>query len=94
MAKTALLTVLTGRDGSYLGKLLLSKDYEAHRLIDPNYCRPAEVDIFVGDYAKAKRLLVGWDPKTKFPALVKFMVHADVQFLKKGREVKSASPAH
>jgi GDPmannose 4,6-dehydratase len=44
--------------------------------IDPIYFRPAEVDLLVGDYAKAKRVL-GWTPKTKFSELVKLMIEAD-----------------
>jgi GDPmannose 4,6-dehydratase len=53
--------------------------------IDPTYFRPAEVDLLVGDYAKAKRVL-GWEPKTKFVDLVKLMVDADVQRLRDHRE--------
>jgi GDPmannose 4,6-dehydratase len=53
--------------------------------IDSNYFRPAEVDLLVGDYTKAKRVL-GWEPKTKFVDLVKLMVDADVQRLRDYRE--------
>ncbi|MCI0746841.1 MAG: GDP-mannose 4,6-dehydratase [Verrucomicrobia subdivision 3 bacterium] len=53
--------------------------------IDPNYCRPAEVDLLIGDYSKAKRVL-GWEPKTRFVDLIKLMVDADVQRLKDHRE--------
>jgi len=44
--------------------------------IDPNYFRPAEVDLLVGDASKAKREL-GWEPKVKFTELVKIMVEAE-----------------
>lgn len=44
---------------------------------DERYCRPAEVDLLIGDYGKAKRKL-GWEPKTKFVELVKLMVDADM----------------
>jgi len=44
--------------------------------IDPNYFRPAEVDILLGDYSKAKNKL-GWEPKVKFQALAKMMAEAD-----------------
>jgi GDPmannose 4,6-dehydratase len=44
--------------------------------IDPEYFRPTEVDILVGDYSKA-RLLLGWEPKVTFKELVKIMVQAD-----------------
>ena len=48
--------------------------------IDPRYYRPAEVDLLIGDYGKAKRQL-GWEPKTKFAELVRLMVDADVKLL-------------
>ncbi len=44
--------------------------------IDPRYFRPAEVDLLIGDFSKAKREL-GWEPKVKFKELVKIMVEAD-----------------
>lgn len=46
--------------------------------IDPRYFRPAEVDILLGDYSKAKNTL-GWEPTTKFKDLVKLMVEADLK---------------
>jgi len=52
--------------------------------IDPRYFRPAEVDLLIGDYSKAKRKL-GWKPKTKFVDLVKLMVDADVELLRRHR---------
>jgi len=58
--------------------------------IDPKYYRPTEVDILVGDYSKAKRIL-GWEPKIKFTDLVKLMVDADVQLLKEQLEGKPAT---
>jgi len=53
--------------------------------IDKKYYRPAEVDLLIGDYSKAKKQL-GWAPKTKFADLVKLMVDADVKLLKDHRE--------
>ncbi len=44
--------------------------------IDPKYFRPAEVDVLLGDYSKAKKYL-GWEPKVKFNELVKIMVKHD-----------------
>jgi GDPmannose 4,6-dehydratase len=44
---------------------------------DPRYYRPAEVDLLIGDPAKAKKNL-GWEAKTKFKDLVHLMVDADV----------------
>ncbi len=48
--------------------------------IDPRYFRPAEVDILLGDYTKAKKKL-GWKPKVKFKELVKIMVEHDLKSL-------------
>jgi GDPmannose 4,6-dehydratase len=42
--------------------------------------RPAEVDLLIGDYSKARRVL-GWQPSVNFSSLVKEMVHADVELL-------------
>ncbi len=50
--------------------------------IDPRYHRPAEVDLLIGDYSKAKQKL-GWEPKTRFVDLVKLMVDADVDLLRR-----------
>lgn len=51
--------------------------------IDPKYFRPTEVDILIGDPAKAKKLL-GWTPTTLFEDLVTEMTQADIQILKEG----------
>jgi GDPmannose 4,6-dehydratase len=56
-------------------------DWQKHVEIDPNYFRPAEVDLLIGDYSKAKQKL-GWEPKTTFKALAKLMVDADVTMVK------------
>ncbi len=45
--------------------------------IDPNYYRPTEVDLLIGDPTKAKRLL-GWKAKTKFEDLVQIMIKSDM----------------
>lgn len=50
--------------------------------IDEHYFRPAEVDVLLGDYSKAKKEL-DWEPKTKFKDLVKIMVEADLNNLQK-----------
>jgi len=59
-----------------------------HVEVDPRYYRPAEVDVLVGDYGKARQKL-GWQPKTKFKDLVKLMVDADIELLQRHREGKS-----
>ena len=45
--------------------------------IDPNYYRPTEVDLLIGDPSKAKKVL-GWKAKTKFEDLVKLMIKSDM----------------
>lgn len=50
--------------------------------IDPTYFRPAEVDILLGEPKKANKEL-GWQPKVKFPELVKIMTEADFEIAKK-----------
>src|SRR5438552_3395074 len=60
-------------------------DWRKYIEIDKKYYRPAEVDLLIGDYSKAKKQL-GWAPKTKFADLVKLMVDADVKLLKDHRE--------
>jgi len=56
-------------------------DWEEFVKYDARYERPAEVDLLVGDPAKAKKQL-GWEPKTKFCDLVRIMVDADLAELK------------
>lgn len=46
--------------------------------IDPKYFRPAEVDVLLGDYSKAKNAF-GWEPKIKFAELVTLMTDADLK---------------
>jgi GDPmannose 4,6-dehydratase len=45
--------------------------------IDPNYYRPTEVELLIGDPSKAKKLL-GWEAKTKFSELVRLMIKSDL----------------
>ncbi len=44
--------------------------------VNPNYFRPTEVDLLIGDATKAREKL-GWEPKVKFEELVKIMARAD-----------------
>lgn len=53
--------------------------------VDPKYFRPTEVDILIGNPAKAERNL-GWKPTTLFSALVDEMVAADVALVDSGKE--------
>src|SRR5437764_1141082 len=55
------------------------KEFVKH---DPRYERPAEVDILIGNAAKAKKIL-GWEAKTRFNELVRLMVEADMELLER-----------
>ena len=55
------------------------KEFVKH---DPRYERPAEVDVLIGNAAKAKKIL-GWEAKTRFNELVRLMVDADMELLER-----------
>jgi len=54
--------------------------YEDHVVVDERFFRPAEVDLLVGDYSKASKVL-DWQPSTTFEELVEMMVDADMALL-------------
>ncbi|OYZ20738.1 MAG: GDP-mannose 4,6-dehydratase [Bdellovibrio sp. 28-41-41] len=56
-------------------------DWKKYVKIDEKFYRPAEVDLLIGDYSKAKKKL-GWAPKTSFKELVKMMVDCDLELVK------------
>lgn len=56
----------------------LNLDWRDYVEIDAKYYRPAEVDLLVGDYSKAK-LKLGWQPKIKFQDLVCEMVDHEMR---------------
>ena len=57
-------------------------DWKDHVRHDERYERPAEVDLLIGDCAKAKAAF-GWEPKVRFADLVRIMVEADLQALQR-----------
>ncbi len=61
-------------------------NYQDYVIQDPKFIRPAEVDMLVGDFSKAKRVL-GWVPTITFRGLIEMMVDADLEALASGREV-------
>lgn len=73
-------TAYSVRDFVRLSFDQIGLDWEAHVDYDKRYERPTEVDALIGDHSKATRLL-GWEPTTKTPELVKIMVDADIQLL-------------
>jgi len=61
----------------------LDLDWRRYVVQDPRYYRPAEVDLLVGDPSKARKKL-GWEPTVTFRELVRLMVDADMEQLRKG----------
>jgi GDPmannose 4,6-dehydratase len=58
-------------------------DYRKHVEVDPRFFRPAEVNLLLGDSAKAEKEL-GWKPEVDFEELVRLMVDSDVRRLERG----------
>jgi GDPmannose 4,6-dehydratase len=56
----------------------LNLDWKQYVKIDPKYYRPTEVDLLIGDAAKAKKQLQ-WEPKVRFQELARMMVEADLE---------------
>lgn len=57
-------------------------DYQQHVKVDPQFYRPAEVHLLLGDCGKARQKL-RWEPEVDFEGLVRMMVDADVARVKK-----------
>ncbi|MEO0794179.1 MAG: GDP-mannose 4,6-dehydratase [Verrucomicrobiota bacterium] len=55
-------------------------DWKDYVDFDERFLRPAEVDLLIGDYSKAKEKL-GWEPQTRMKGLAKIMVEADMDLL-------------
>jgi GDPmannose 4,6-dehydratase len=73
----------TGREIIWEGKGADEKGLDAasRKLlvkINPKFYRPAEVDLLLGDYSRAKARL-GWEPGTTFEGLVRIMVESDLR---------------
>lgn len=57
--------------------------------VDPNYFRPTEVDLLLGDATKAQEKL-GWKPKHNLESLVAHMMEEDVKLFKKDKYLKDS----
>ncbi len=57
-------------------------NYEDYVVVNQKFFRPAEIDVLVGDYTKAKRIL-GWEPTIFIDQLIAEMVENDLQYLSK-----------
>ena len=81
--KIALITGITGQDGSFLAKFLLEKGYDKATgkclvEVSEDFYRPTDVVNLWGDPTKAKAKL-GWNPtKTSFEELINIMVDSDM----------------
>jgi GDPmannose 4,6-dehydratase len=64
-------------------------DFKDHVAYDPRYLRPSEVDLLLGDPAKAKAKL-GWEPKTSVEQLAAMMVDTDLEMAKREKTLKDA----
>ncbi len=64
----------------------LDLDWEKHVVVDPEFYRPAEVDLLVSDPSRARARL-GWEPTVSFPELIQMMVDADLEQLQQDRLV-------
>ncbi|OAM90658.1 GDP-mannose 4,6-dehydratase [Termitidicoccus mucosus] len=67
---------------------LLDLDWRRFVKYDARYERPAEVDLLIGDPAKAQRQL-GWEPKVRFKELVKIMVEHDLALARREAQIAS-----
>ncbi len=61
----------------------LDLDWRDYVVQDPQFMRPAEVDLLVGDPSKAGERL-GWEPSVSFRELVQMMVDEDLKMLQNG----------
>ena len=67
----------------------LGLDYEKYVEIDSRYFRPTEVDVLLGDPARAKKKL-GWEHKVSFDELIDMMIEADMDMANKEKTLKDA----
>tara|TARA_B100000579_G_C22804454_1_gene841708 strand:- start:825 stop:1673 length:849 start_codon:yes stop_codon:yes gene_type:complete len=65
-------------EGSGIDTIARDKEGNIRVKTSEAFFRPAEVDLLVGDYSKAKEVL-GWEPKTSFEELIGMMVESDMQ---------------
>ncbi len=65
---------------------LLDLDWRKYVKHDARYERPAEVELLIGNPAKAKKQL-GWEPKVKFKELVKIMTEAALELAKREAQI-------
>ena len=59
-------------------------DWRQHVVCDPQFYRPAEVEVLLADSKKAAEKL-GWKPEVSFEQLVRMMVDADMAMVENAR---------
>ena len=69
---------ILARPSRLAGFAHLGLAYEDHLVIDPKFLRPAEVDVLLGNPAKAQQKL-GWTATTPLEQLITMMVDADMR---------------
>ena len=95
-AEIGIQLAFKGKDEDEYGEVVSSSnpEYQIEKgrklvVVDPKYFRPTEVDLLIGDPGKAREKL-GWVPKYDLPALVKEMVHADVDLFRREKILKES----
>ncbi len=68
----------------------LDLDWKEFVKSDSRYERPSEVDLLIGDPAKARKIL-NWEPRVTFKKLVQIMVEADLELAKNELVYRQAS---
>jgi GDPmannose 4,6-dehydratase len=63
-------------------------DYKKYVKIDERFYRPAEVDLLIGDPAKARKTLK-WEPQVSFKSLVDMMVDSDLRLVAQQKSLRS-----
>jgi len=61
---------------------LVDLDWEQYVRHDPRYDRPSEVDLLLGDPAKARSVL-RWTPRVTFSELVRMMMESDLRLARR-----------
>jgi GDPmannose 4,6-dehydratase len=95
-AEIGIELAFNGKDEEEYGEVVScsNPDYHVQKgkkivVVDPKYFRPTEVDLLIGDPTKAREKL-GWVPKYDLAALVKEMVHADLEHFRREKILKES----
>ena len=71
----------------------LELDWKQYVEIDERYFRPTEVDLLLGNYSKAKKILK-WEPKVTFKQLVEMMTEADMKIAESEKVISEYQNNH